>query len=249
MRKDIQKRNYENKLINESTPFAITEAFKMLRTNMFYLSKNETCPVFAITSAYAHAGKSIIITNVALSFAQLGKRVLLIDGDMRCPVLHKLFKSEEGQGLSEVLAGVAEDEWKTVCHISDTVDLMTSGRIPPNPSELLSSEKMRSFLAAAREKYDFIFIDLPPICEVSDAGVIADCVTGYLFAVRAGVTDQRAVSEGLDALKQMNASVAGLVLNDVDIKSASYGKYGKHGKYGKYSKYGYTRGYGQEHKK
>jgi len=238
-KRNNKKQNYDNKLLNSNTPFAITEAFKTLRTNLYYTSKNETCPVFAITSAYAHAGKSIIIANTALSYAQLDKKVLLIDADMRCPVIDKIFGKSNDRGLSELLASSKLVSDGLSDFLSDSgiegLDIITSGRIPPNPSELLSSKRINEFIEVVKKKYDYIFIDLPPICEVADAGVIAPYVTGYLFAVRSGATDTKAVGDGLDALKQTGANVVGFVLNDVDLKSG--------GKYYKYGKYGYSRGY------
>ena len=237
--KRLSDRDYSKKLIGADTPFAITEAFKMLRTNLLYSAEGEKCPVFGITSAYAHAGKSIIIANIAVSFAQLEKRVLIVDSDMRCPVMHKLFKMKGENGMSELLAGLGGDTYEDfIIHSEEHgVDIITSGRIPPNPSELLSSAKMRKFLADMRERYDFIFLDMPPICEVTDAGATADCITGYIFTVRSGITNSRDVDAALEQLRRMNANVLGIVLNDVDPKSGSYGKK----KYGKYSKYGYYR--------
>ena len=211
----------------------------MLRTNLKYTSKNEACPVFAVTSAYAHAGKSIIIANTALAYAQLGKKVLLIDSDMRCPVINKIFRLENNLGLSEFLSSSTldvADYAKTVLPSGiQNLDILTSGRIPPNPSELLASVRVGEFLAEAKKHYDYIFFDLPPVCEVSDAAVLAPNVTGYIFAVRAEATDSRAVSNALEALKQAKANVVGFVLNDVDLKSG--------GKYYKYGKYAYGRDY------
>lgn len=235
-----QKQNYDNKLLNKNTPFAITEAFKTLRTNLYYTSNNEACPVFAITSAYAHAGKSIIISNTALSYAQLDKKVLLIDADMRCPVINKMFELKSSDhGLSELLASPKFEPNDLESFIINSgiygLDIITSGRIPPNPSELLSSKRINELLVFAKQNYDYIFIDLPPICEVADAGVIASLVTGYLFAVRAGTTDTQEVADGLEALRQTGANVIGFVLNDVNLKSSK--------KYYKYGKYGYNRSY------
>ena len=242
------KSNYSNKLLSDKTPFAINESFKQLRTNIFYTSKNETCPVFCVTSSYAHAGKSTVISNTAISHSMLGKKVLLIDGDMRCPVLQLIFSMEDGVGLSELLAS-AESGFEAYTNFVrkteyEGLDIITSGRIPPNPSELLSSAKMKEILEAAKEKYDYIFIDTPPICEVSDGCVISEIVTGYIFVIRSGVTDSRSVSDALSVLEQSGANVVGLVLNDVnpkfDVKySRKNHKYG----YGKYKKYGYNSNY------
>ena len=231
--------DYNKKLIGSDTPFAISEAFKMLRTNLLYSGEGKKCPVFGITSALAHAGKSIIIANVAVSFAQLEKKVLIVDADMRCPVIHKLFKVKNDRGLSELLAGIGGNNYDDFPIRSEEhgVDIITSGRIPPNPSELLSSARMRRLISEMREKYDMIFLDMPPICEVTDAGATADCVTGYIFTVRSGATNARDVDSALERLRLMNANVVGIVLNDVDLKGGAYGKK----KYGKYAKYGYYR--------
>ena len=241
-------RVYTNKLLNENTPFAVNEAFKALRTNMFYVTGNEKCPVFGITSAYAHTGKSVVISNTALSFAQLGKKVLLIDADMRCPVAHKIFMIRNKIGLSDILAKAdGSDISGYIQNVADNMDVITSGRIPPNPSELLASEYMRTFLDKAKEIYDYIFIDMPPICEVSDAGVLVDCVSGYIFVVRSGMTDRRAVSSAIEVLKQMNAKILGIVMNAVDPKSNTHGNK-KYSKYNYYSKHGYSN-YEEEYRK
>lgn len=237
--------DYEDKLIGRDTPFRITEAFKTLRTNVYYTSSDEKCPVYGITSAFAHAGKSVIISNLALSFAQMEKKVLLIDADMRRPAIIKIFGKKNEKGLSDMIISKNEnDSFENYIIPSgyERLDILLSGRIPPNPSELLANVKFRKYIADMKEKYDFIFIDLPPICEVTDAGVIADFVDGYLLAVRADVTDKRALDDALSLLDKMKARVIGFVMNGVDPKTSGYGsyKYGrKYSKYGKYYQYGY----------
>ena len=259
-------RDYTGRLLSKKTPFAISEAFKLLRTNMCYTTKGESCAVFGVTSAYVGAGKSILIANTAISFAQMGKKVLLLDGDLRCPVQHRVFNVDaKAHGLSEVLAGVCKDTSVAIRPSGiDNLDIVTSGRIPPNPAELLASVNMRTFIEEAKQTYDVIFIDLPPICEVSDAGVISDVVTGYAFVIRCAYSDRRLVALAVETMESLGSSIIGFVLNDVDIKSGdyyknkyygSYGKYKKYGKYGKYyskygkyskySKYGYRNKYGK----
>ncbi len=247
-------RDYSGRLLGDTTPFAVTEAFKLLRTNMFYTTKGESCAVYGVTSATMGAGKSVIVANTAISFGQMGKRVLLIDGDLRCPVLHRIFKLDaKADGLSEMLAGVCADGHRAIRTSSfANVDVLTSGRIPPNPAELLASARMREFIAAAKQTYDVIFIDLPPICDVTDAGVISDIVTGYAFVVRSGCSDRRLIGVAADILVNLGGSIIGFVLNDVDIKSGDYYKnrysgystYGRYAKYGKYAGYSGYAGYG-----
>lgn len=238
--------DYENKLLDENTPFHITEAFKTLRTNVYYTATDEKCPIYAITSAFAHAGKSVIISNLALSFAQMEKKVLLIDADMRRPAIVKIFDSGSEKGLSDMIVNAKKDGESFDKYIVPSkyqgLDIMFSGHIPPNPSELLANVALRKCISELKEKYDYIFIDFPPICEVTDAGVIADIVTGYLIAVRADVTDKRALADALSLLDKMKARVIGFVMNGIDPKTGGYGsyKYGrKYGKYGKYYQYGY----------
>jgi capsular exopolysaccharide synthesis family protein len=225
------QRNYEGRLLSAETPFAVSESFKTLRTNLTYVAhKDHTSPVFGVTSGFAGAGKSVVIANVAISFAQLGKKVLLIDGDMRCPVQHKIFSLEgERHGLSEVLAGIESKPFENavVKNACEGLDVLACGHIPPNPSELLASERMQQLLAEAKAQYDYIFIDLPPILETADAGVMTSIVSSYILVVRAGYSKLPAVKGMVETMQTMRASVAGFVLNDISAKGAlGYYHYG-----------------------
>lgn len=241
------EKTFAGKLINDSTPFAISEAFKTLRTNLFYTAKGEKCPVFAITSTFANGGKSLIITNLAVSYAQLEKRVLLIDCDLRNATVHKIFNMERAGGMSELLASDDNNIDKFIKRTQyPNLSVMTAGGTPPNPAELLASARMAKFLEFVKQHYDIIFIDLPPIALVSDAMVMSPYVTGYLFAVRAGVDDTKSLSYALSSMEQTNSQIVGFVLNDVDSKANGYygGRYGSYGRYGRYGRYGYGKKYG-----
>lgn len=221
--------NYNNKIIGKNSPFAVNEAFKTLRTNLTYTTNGERCPVFGITSSAANEGKSLIISNLAVSFAQMDKKVLLIGADMRCPVLHKIFQvSKSALGLSELLSSVEDINQGWPKYVTDSgisnLTLLTSGRVPPNPSELLASGKMNEFIETAKQNFDIVLIDLPPICAVSDASVVAPIVTGYMLVVRSEVTSSTEVSNALDALERVGANVIGFVFNDVNPKINSYKK-------------------------
>ena len=238
------QRNYEGRLLADDTPFSVSESFKTLRTNLTYVAhKDNSSPVFGVTSGFAGAGKSVVIANVAISFAQLGKKVLLIDGDMRCPVQHKIFSlGTERHGLSEVLAGIEQDPFENAVakNAYAGLDVLACGHIPPNPSELLSSERMQQFLAEAKAKYDYVFIDLPPILETADAGVVTSIVSAYIVVVRAGCSKLPAVEGVIETMQTMRASVAGFVLNDINAKGAGYYHYGsRYGYQSRYSKYAY----------
>ena len=231
---------YKGKLLSENSSFAINEAFKMLRTNLFYTAKGEKCPVYGITSTFAHSGKSLIISNLAVSFAQLEKKVLLIDCDLRKSMVHKVFDIDKAEGISELLASADSSIDKYIKKTKyPNLSIITAGGMPPNPAELLASARMGKFLEFMKQHFDIIFIDLPPVAIVTDAVVITEHVTGYLYVVRSRQDDAKTLRNAIGTMEQMDANIIGLILNDVDPKSSRYGRYGRYGKYGKYEKYGY----------
>jgi len=222
-KQDKYKRKYDGKLFDKDTPFAITEAFKMLRTNLIYSVNANNCPVFAVTSAFSNVGKSVVISNAALSYAQLDKKVLLIDGDMRRPSINTIFGIKSNEGLSEILLGVNKEKTysdyynETSC---ENLTVISSGHIPLNPSELLASSYFDEFITKMKSEFDCIFIDLPPICTVIDAGSIVKHVTGYLIVVRANYSDYHSVDSSIEALKQTKGNILGFVINDLNPKSS-----------------------------
>lgn len=234
------KRDYRGKLLTSSTPFGVTEAFNTLRTNLCYSTAAEKCPVFAVTSDFSGAGKSVISANVAISLAMLGKKTLLVECDLRRPELAEVFGVEKKDGLSELLSGVKKDRAEVVSSVGyDNLDVVLSGRIPPNPSELLGSDSMADFINKSREIYDVIIVDTPPAYEVSDVGVIASLITGIVMVARSNYSDVNAISASEELINGVNGKIVGYVVNDVDFKSgAGYrnNKYGYRG-YRKYAKY------------
>ncbi len=223
---------YKMRVLSSQSSFAVSEAYNKLRTNLLYTLADKECPVVGVTSAFKGGGKSLTLANLAIALSQLGKRILIIDCDLRSPVQHRVFNLKNITGVSEILGGFQQNGI-TVCKSKEHpgVSVLTAGRIPPNPSELLASVRMQKLVALAKEKYDMVIIDLPPINVVTDAGVISSLVDGYVFVVRAGVDDNRSVLSALDTLKQMNANILGTVLNDVrvDLNSKRYGRYRKYG--------------------
>lgn len=215
---------YKSMLVGPTSPFALSEAFKEIRTNMLYTARGIRCPIYAVTSDFAHAGKTVISANLAASFAGLGKRVLLIDADLRNPAQHKVFGVERSPGLSEVAAGLCTDYEAVIVPTGvEGLDLVPAGHIPPNPTELLSSSAFETFIHTMQEKYDVLFLDFPPSCVVVDALIPASMITGYAFVVRTGLSDRRAVSDALSALSGVGAKVLGVILNGVDPKEGGYG--------------------------
>ncbi len=233
-------------LMTEETPFAAKEAYKSARTHIMYLSPGEGCKKIAFTSALEHEGKSLTCINLAISMAQTGKRVLIIDADLRRPMLKNVFGLRERQGLSEQLAGlsVPENEGQIfACKTKyENLAVLPSGNIPPNPAELLSSARLHGIIEVLEPHFDYIFIDTPPIGAVTDTALLIPEVQGHIFVVRAGDTSIEDVRRAVFTMNQLGANVLGFILNDYDPKkSRSYGAYGSYGqRYGKYGQYGYA---------
>lgn len=244
-----RSRNYVGKLLSEQAPFAVSEAFSTLRTNICYSSAYEKCPVYAITGDFSGAGKSLISVNTAISLSMLGKKTLVIECDLRRPEFNQILKTEVKLGLAEILSGICQDYRAAISKpMNENLHVIYSGHTPPNPAELLGSEKMAELIAKLKEEYDIIIIDTPPVFEVSDACVISSLVNGYIILARSGSSDINALKEGIKLINGVDGKIVGFVLNAVDIKAGSvrgkyYKKYYRYSRYGKYSRYGRYRRY------
>lgn len=244
--KDDQK-----KILCQASPFVVKEAYSSIRTNLLFSQQGDECPVFVVTSPTANNGKSINSVNMAVSFAQMGKKTLLIDSDMRNPTLHRLFSIPVKNGLSEILAGLTDSITVSKTEI-ENLSLLTAGKIPPNPSELLASERTDKLLAFVKQHYDCVFIDTPPVNLVTDPTAFATKSTGYIMVIKSGVTDTQSTKRAVDALQSLGANIVGFVLNDAmetnGMKYYSYGKYrGYKSKYGYYN-YNYNYNYNYTYK-
>lgn len=227
MKRNIVKNVTDVRLVDENTPFAIREAFNLLRTNLMYTITEDTegCPVYAMTSAGESTGKSTVIANLALSFTNLSKRVLLIDGDMRCPSLHRFFQLNPKQsGLSELLSGIETDVM--IRDVRPGLDIISSGRIPPNPSELVTGSRFAELLAEWKTAYDIIFIDFPPVDILTDALAVSQSITGYLFTVRSGKNNAKAINGAIHQIEKIGAKIVGVILNDYNMKGTKSYHYG-----------------------
>ena len=222
--------------------FAVVEAYKTIRTNLLFLLAQNNGKVIALSSAGANEGKSTTAVNIAITFSQLGGKGLLVDADLRKSSVHKKLKLENKDGISNVLVGFSELE-KAVEHVSDSLDVLTAGPLPPNPSELLGSKNFLSFVEKSRDIYDYIVIDTPPINVVADALVIAPVTDGLVLVVRDGITPYDALTHVIDAAKFANINILGTIMNGVDTKRNRRYTYRKYS-YG-YRNYGYRNyGYG-----
>lgn len=221
---------------SRQVPFAVVESYKTIRTNLSFLTSASDSKIICFSSANAGDGKSTTSVNVAIAFAQLGKKTLLIDADLRRSSVHKKLKLDSKPGLSNVLAGMVTFD-EAVKKTGITLDVLTAGQIPPNPSETLGSAKFQELLKAAEEKYDHIIIDTPPINIVSDALIVGAITNGIVLVVKEGVNTIDEVEHAVSAANFAGIRILGVVMNGVNSKRGRYG-YRKH-----YKKYGYRYGY------
>lgn len=236
--------NHGNHLITEKSSMRVLEAYSMARTNLFYSGNSaDGGMIFGVTSASPSDGKSLTCANLAISFAMSGKRVLLIDCDMRKPTQKTAFGVEVEGGLSEYLAGVA-DEPAVVETRYENLSLLAAGRCPPNPAELLYRPRFAELMEKVRAAYDFVFIDLPPVGIISDATIVAPHIGSYILIVRMMQSDYRMVQAATESIEGVGGKIAGVMINDVEEHSSSYYYHGKYGKYGRYGRY-YGRYYGK----
>lgn len=233
-------RNDPKKMLGPETPFVIKEAYNTIRTSLLFTQKGEKCPVFVVTSPDANNGKTINTINLAINFAQMGKRTLVIDSDMRNPTIHRMFSIPVKNGLSEILAGLTDNITVSKTGV-ENLSILSSGKIPPNPAELLASPRMDKLLSFVKGHYDCVFIDTPPINLVTDASAFATKVTGYVMIVKAGNTDIPEVRSAVTSLQNIGANIVGFILNDATPDRKKY--YSYYRKYDRKYKYGYDYGY------
>jgi len=211
---------------------ALSEAFRGLRTSVLLSSAGRPPRSLTFVSAEPGEGKTTVASNLSISLAQLGKRALLVDGDMRRPCVHKLFNIQDySTGLVNFLAG--EDGWHGLVRPTGVpnLDCLICGPVPPNPSELLSSERMQQLLAEAMREYDFVVVDAPPLLNVTDGRILATMVDGVVLVVRGGITPHELAQQAQFHVRDVGGRLIGVVLNDVDVRH--------HGYYQSYYRYGY----------
>lgn len=208
--------------IGKELDFASAEAYNLLRTNLsFSLPDNDSGKVIGITSPCPQEGKSTTSLNLAYSLAEAGNDVLLIDADMRRPSVCKMLDLPKAPGLSNLLAENSEDAMHTGV-LSEKLTVLLSGDVPPNPSELIVSEKMKKLIEDFREKYDYILVDLPPVISVSDPLAMSRNIDGMIVVVRHGYSKRNDVVEAMRQLKLVNANVLGFVYNGAVRNKPSY---------------------------
>lgn len=208
-------------IVAEANPTSpISEAYRTLRTNLQYAETDRPLQLLMVTSAGPEEGKSTTIMNLAVTYAQTERRTILVDADLRKPTAHYNFELSNRTGLSHVLSGQAD--LRDV--IKETrikgLDVLPSGPVPPNPSELLGSSRMEELLGKLREQYDMVLIDTPPVLAVADAQVVANKCDGVLLVVNARTGKKQHAIKAKNALQFVQARIVGIALNQTAHREA-----------------------------
>ena len=222
-------------IVGAELDFASREAYNLLRTNIsFAVPDVDGGKVIGICSSCPQEGKSTTSVNFAYSLAEAGNKVLLIDGDMRRPAISDMLEIPAEPGLSEILAGNREFTVAS-CVMHENMSVLVSGHIPPNPSELISSNKMGALINACRNVYDYVILDLPPVLSVSDPIAASKFIDGMIVVVRHAKAKHRDLFETIRQLEYAKVKILGFVYNKIGVKHKKYHSYTKN-KY-RYSEY------------
>lgn len=227
---DSQGYFYGDDVTTDANKFAIVESYKIARTKLMFSLSAKNNKFVAFISWSKGEGKSTATTNMAISLSEMGARVLLIDVDLRKPNIQNLLKLENRVGFSDVLAGFKNVDDVIHKEVLPSLDVITAGAIPPNPSELISSDRLKTTLEKLKESYDYILLDTPPIGLVTDALLLKEYISGYVMIVREKVTTHGDISKALQFMGIMDAQIIGFL---------KVGCVGKRNKYGYSYKYTY----------
>lgn len=211
--------------VNPKSPIA--EQYRTIRTNLEFKMIDSEFKTILVTSAEAGAGKSTLMANLSVVFAQQNKKVLIIDADLRKPTAHITFKLDNRLGLTTVLSqGTELERALKATRIAKNLNVLTSGPIPPNPSELLGSRKMEELIAEASEKFDIILIDAPPVVSVTDAQILSRVIDGVIVVAHANQTKKEDLQKAKKLLDQVHANILGCVISDYESTNTAYAYYG-----------------------
>ncbi len=214
---------YRRKLITAlDTKSPISEQYRTIRTNIQFSSVDREIRSILITSSGPSEGKSITVANLAVTFAQQGKKVLLIDADLRKPTVHNIFNTANTFGFTNVLTRQMSLERAVQVMEVTNLSVLTSGPIPPNPAELLASKAMEKFFTDAYDRYDVVLFDTPPVVVVTDAQILANKCDGTILVVYSGKTEKELAVKANELLQTAKGKLLGVVLNHKEMKGSNY---------------------------
>ena len=223
------------RLIDDKTPFHVKEAYRLLRANIQFLSPHDGCKVICVSSSIAHEGKSSVSFNLSSLLSGENTKVLLLDADLRASYLQENLGLKGKQGLSDILAG--KTGWKDYSSLIRKkegypyLDIIVSGKYPPNPSELLASDRMAELLEECKEHYDYIIIDGTPLCVVSDALVLSPHIDGFILVAMAETSSKRMIKNAVSMIRKINGKVLGFVLTKKRVSGREKNLYGGYNTY------------------
>lgn len=235
------------RILNEDSDFTVVETYKSMRTNiMFSMTKKDHGRAIVVTSSTPGEGKTTTAINMAITFAQTGARVMLVDCDLRKSRVHRYLELEKKDGVSNVLCGFTTLDKAIKKNVRDNLDVLTAGEIPPNPAELLESEEFGKLIDELKQRYDYIFVDTPPVTVVTDAAVAMKVCSGAIVVVRKDVTTFELLDQTMETLQNTGKKIIGAVMIGGEGNTKKYGYYKKGYKYG--YKYGYKNDYSYAYK-
>ncbi|MFC1632433.1 CpsD/CapB family tyrosine-protein kinase, partial [Candidatus Omnitrophota bacterium] len=221
----VKNSNIEDHIAAFHDPVSpIAEQYKILRTNLQTLKANKNCKVFVLTSSISKEGKTVTSVNLAITLAHglNSKSVLLIDADMRKGKMSQYLGIERSPGLSELLQDKVEIDSVLVSPTIENLNVIPAGRVPKNPSELLSSRKMQQLLAIFKNKFDYVLIDAPPVLNLTDAAILGSRADGVIMVIQAGRTQREAVKQSENLLAQAHAKTLGYVMTHIEYHLPQY---------------------------
>jgi len=203
----------------------LAESFRTLRANLLFISVDRPRRLIAFSSPLPEDGKTTCASNLAVALSQMGKTVLLVDADLRKSALHRVFHLDRSPGLSQVLA---ENEWQTMLGKAirrtetQSLYLLPSGERPPNPNEMLASEKMGEIIDLLSKRFDYLIFDTPPLLQISDVLILSQRLDGLVLVVRSGKTGKDSLRDAVELTGNAQTDIVGIVLNDIDFKRERY---------------------------
>lgn len=218
------ERSIRSTIKDIEVPFVVTEAYNTFRTNLLFALSTNKSNVAIVSSSLSGEGKSTSVANLALAIGETEAKILIIDADLRRPTQHKLFKLKNDKGLSTILSGMSKFEDAVHRNISGNTDVVTSGPMPPNPSQMLTSEAMTTLIEKVSGLYDYVIVDTSPVNIVSDALILSKLTAGVILVARQGITTFDQIEKALESIRFADSNVLGVVVNSVNYENSIYRK-------------------------
>ena len=212
-------------IVNTKPKSPISESYRSIRTNIQFANLDKNLQTIMVTSPTAREGKTTTLSNVALAMADADHRVLIVDCDMRKPRIHKVFEISNIYGMAEILLHGGDYKKALNPTSNENLYIITAGKIPSNPSELLYSNAMKNLIQNLKKDFEYIFIDTPPVVPVTDAAIMSNYVDGVILVCASGVIEIELAQKAKESLENVNANILGVVLNKINTKNDKYSSY------------------------